>query len=73
MNDEQLQKKIYTELMDELKKRNKALHEKALRQQFTFIRNDEGKYIVVKALKNLTAQEKKVIHQLLNELTLRSR
>jgi hypothetical protein len=73
MNDEQLQKKIYAELMDELKKRNKALHEKVLGQQFTFIRNDEGKYIVVKALKNLTLQEKNEIHQLLNELALRSR
>ena len=68
MNDEQLQKKIHAELMDKLKKRNKALYEKVLGQQFTFIRNDEGKYIVVKALKNLTLQEKNEIHQLLNEL-----
>jgi hypothetical protein len=73
MNDEQLQKKIYAELMDELKERNKALHEKVLGQEFTFIRNEEGKYIVVKALKNLTQKEKNVIHQLLNELALRSR
>ena len=73
MNDEQLQEKIYAAFMDELEERNKGLYEKVLGQQFAFIRNEEGKYIVVKALKNLTQQEKNEIHQLLNELALRIR
>ena len=71
--DDELQEKIYASFMDELEERNKGLYEKVLGQQFTFIRNEEGKYIVVKALKNLTQQEENEIHQLLNELALRIR
>ena len=73
MNDEQLQEKIYASFMDELEERNRGLYEKVLGQQFTFIRNEEGKYIVVKALKNLTQHEENEVHQLLNELALRIR
>lgn len=71
MNDEEITEEIFNKFMDLLRAKNLSLYDRVMDQKFLFIPHD-GRYKVLKALKNVSSDEQKLIDELLYEACMKT-